>query len=107
METSTPKDPSDNVQKGWRSREQKEEIILQWQQSGKSRKEFCHEQGITYNSLVSWCKQFKDRNESPGFTEVKVKSDTGLFAQLNLPGGIRIDFFHSVPVEYFQSLLGK
>jgi hypothetical protein len=96
-----------NVQKGWRTREQKEEIILQWQQSGKSRKEFCQEQGITYNSLVGWCKQFKDRKVSSGFTEVKVKPDTGLFAQLNLPGGIRIDFFHSVPVEYFQSLIRK
>lgn len=96
-----------NVQKGWRTREQKEELILQWQQSGKSRMEFCQERGITYNSLVGWCKQFKDRKASPGFSEVKVKSDSGLFAQLNLPGGIRIDFFHSVPVEYFQSLIRK
>lgn len=98
---------SHNVQKGWRTREQKEEIILLWQQSGKSRKEFCQEHGITYNSLVGWCKQFKDRKETPGFAEVKIKSDSGLFAQLNLPGGIRIDFFQSVPVEYFQSLIRK
>ena len=97
----------DNVQKGWRTWQQKEELILQWQQSGKSRKEFCQEQGITYNSLVGWCKQFKDRKASSGFTEVKVRSDSGLFAQVTLPGGIRIDFFHSVPVEYFQSLIRK
>ena len=97
----------DNVQKGWRTREQKEEIILQWQQSGKSRKEFCQEKGITYNSLVGWCKQFKDKKASSGFAEVKVKADTGLFAQVHFPRGIRIDFFQSVPVEYFQSLLGK
>lgn len=96
-----------NVQKGWRSREEKEELILQWQQSGKSRKEFCQETGITYNSLVGWCKQFKDKKAPAGFTEVKVKSDSGLFAQVNLPGGIRIDFFQSVPVEYFQSLIRK
>ena len=94
-----------NVQKGWRTREQKEEIILQWQQSGKSRKEFCQEQGITYNSLVGWCKQFRDRKASPGFTEVKVKTDSGLFAQVQLPGGIIIDFFQSVPANYFQSFL--
>jgi hypothetical protein len=98
-----------NVQKGWRTREQKEEIILQWQQSGKSRKEFSQEHGITYNSLVGWCKQFKDKKASSGFSEVKVNSDSnpGLFAQVNLPGGIRIDFFHSLPVEYFQSLIRK
>ena len=96
-----------NVQKGWRTREQKEEIILQWQQSGKSRMAFCKEYGITYNSLVGWCKQLKDKKASSGFSEVKVKTHSGLFAQVNLPGGVRIDFFHSVPVEYFQSLIRK
>lgn len=98
-------DIQNNVQKSRRTREQKEELILQWQQSGKSRKEFCQENGITYNSLVGWCKQLKDKKTSPGFAEVKVKADSGLFAQVHLPGGKRIDFFHSVPIEYFQSLL--
>ena len=65
-----------NVHKGWRTREQKEELIQQWQQSGKSRKEFCKEKGITYNSLVGWCKQFNDRKASLGFTEVKCKHPT-------------------------------
>ena len=89
-----------NVQKSWRTREQKEELILQWQQSGKSRKEFCEENGIGYNSLVSWCKQMKDKKALPGFTEVKVKSDSGLFAQVHLPGGKRIEFFQPVPAEF-------
>ncbi len=65
-----------NVQKGWRTREQKEEIIQQWQQSGKSRMVFCQEHGITYNSLVGWCKQFRDKKASSGFSEVKVNSDS-------------------------------
>jgi len=94
--------------KSWRTREQKEELILLWQQSGKSRKVFCQEQGITYNSLVGWCKQFKDQKASAGFAEVKINEKlTGLFAQVNLPGGIKIDFYQSVPVEYLQSLLRK
>ncbi len=96
-----------NVQKGWRTREQKEEIILQWQQSGKSRKEFCEETQISYNSLVGWCKQFKDQKVAVGFSEVKIKETSGLYAQVHLPSGIRIDFFHSVPVEYLQSLIRK
>ena len=98
---------SNNVQKGWRTREQKQELILLWQQSGKSRKAFCEEQGITYNSLVSWCKQFKDQKAATGFSEVKLNNSTGLFAQVSLPGGTKIDFFQSVPVEYLQTLLGK
>jgi hypothetical protein len=99
---------SNNVQKGWRTREQKQELILQWQQSGKSRKAFCEEQGITYNSLVGWCKQFKDQKATTGFTEIKINQTTaGLFAQVNLPGGIKIDFYQSVSAEYLQSLVRK
>lgn len=96
-----------NVQKSWRTRQEKEELIVQWQQSGMSRKEFCHEKGITYNSLVSWCKQFKDKKTAPGFTEVKIPvvPASGLFAQLHLAKGIRVDIFHFVPVEYIQSLI--
>jgi hypothetical protein len=96
-------------QKGWRTREQKEKIILLWKQSGKSRKEFCQDQGISYNSLVGWCKQFRDLVQSSGFTEIKVNDTTqeGLFARLHLPDGITIDLYQSVPAHYFLSLIRK
>ena len=96
-----------NIQKNWRTRQEKKEIIRQWQASGKSRKEFCLENGITYNSLVSWCKQLKDENEPASFAEVKIPStaSSGLFAQVHLSKGIRIDIFHFVPADYFQALL--
>ena len=94
-----------NVQKGWRTREQKEELILQWQQSGKSRKEFCQEHGITYNSLVGWCKQFKDQKASSGFTEVKLNQVSSLFAQVHLPGGVKIDFYQAIPADFIRSFL--
>src|SRR5689334_2459419 len=95
----------DNVQKGWRTREQKQEIILQWQQSGKSRKEFCEENGIGYNSLVGWCKQFKDHKTTSGFTEVKLNPESALFAQVHLPGGIKIDFYHPISADFIRSFL--
>ncbi len=96
-----------NVQNFSRTWQEKESIILQWQQSGLSRKEFCEQQQISYNSLVSWCKILKDKKAAPGFTEVKIPGVTssGLFAQLHFAKGIRIDFFHFVPAEYVQSLL--
>jgi hypothetical protein len=96
---------SNNVQKGWRTRQQKEEIILQWQQSGKSRKEFCEESGIGYNSLVSWCKQFKDQKASTGFAEVKIHHESSLFAQVQLPGGIKIDFYQPIPADFIRSFI--
>ncbi len=94
-----------NVQKGWRSREQKEELILQWQQSGKSRKEFCEEHQISYNSLVGWCKQFKDQKTASGFAEVKLNHSSSLFAQVHLPGGIKIDFYQPIPADFIRSFL--
>ena len=36
METQDPQGALHNVQKGWRTRQEKEEIIQQWQQSGKA-----------------------------------------------------------------------
>lgn len=92
-------------QKGWRTREQKQEVILQWQQSGKSRKQFCEETGISYNSLVGWCQQFKDQKASSGFTEVKLNHESSIFAQVHLPGGIKIDFYQSIPLDFIRSIL--
>lgn len=97
----------DNVQNIWRTREQKQELILQWQLSGKSRKEFCQEQGISYNGLVGWCKQLKDQKAKSGFAEVKIEKDSSLFAQVHLPYGIKIDFYRAMPADYFQSLIRK
>ena len=93
-----------NISRTW---QEKETIILQWQQSGLSRKEFCDQHQISYNSLVSWCKAIKDKKTAKGFTEVKIPAvaTSGLFAQLHLSKGIRIDIFHFVPAEYFQALL--
>ena len=56
---------------------------------------------------MSWCKQLKDQKASSGFSEVKIKDVSGLFAQLQFPGGIKIEFYQSVPVEYLQTLIGK
>ena len=96
-----------NVQNITRTWKEKETIIEQWQQSGLSRKEFCDRHGISYNSLVSWCKILKDKKTAPGFAEIKPlpAATSGLFAQLHLAKGIRIDFFHFVPADYVQSLL--
>lgn len=96
----------DNVQKNWRTREQKEELILQWQQSGKTRKKFCEEQEINYYTFGTWCETKKEKPiASSGFKEVKIQSTRSVFAQVHLPGGIKIDFYQSVPAGYFQSFL--
>lgn len=95
-----------NQKKGWRTREEKESIVRQWQASGKSRKVFCDENGIGYNSLVSWCKQLKDARPA-GFSQVKLSPTvtSELYAQAHFPGGIRIDFYQPFSSDFIRSFL--
>ena len=94
-----------NVQKNWRTQAEKRAIISKWQESGKSRREFCEENGINYNSLVSWSKQLRDKKPSPGFVEVKMESPSSLFAQIHLPSGMKIDLYQPITAELFRALV--
>lgn len=97
----------DKVQNNRYSEEERQELILQWRQSGKSRKKFCEERSLNYYTFGTWhAKKAEMKNAATGFTEIKMQSG-GLFAQMHLPGGIKIDFYHRVPVEYFQSFFQK
>ena len=53
METENPQDAMHNVQNGWRTRQEKDVLITQWQQSGKSRKVFRVENELNYKSFVT------------------------------------------------------
>ena len=91
------------IKKG-RSRQEKEELLSQWKQSGKSRKEFCQEQGINYGTFVTWPHEY-NRKVKAGFKEVKlVQPAPSLFAQVYFPSGIRVDIFQQFSSDYFRSL---
>ncbi|MEO7157059.1 MAG: hypothetical protein ABI039_05835 [Vicinamibacterales bacterium] len=95
-----------NVEKKWRSRQEKDALISQWQQSGKSRKAFCVEHGLNYNSFVTWHKEQKVKLKAEsGFAEVTVQSNERLFAQIHLPGELRIDLFQQLSPEFIRSLI--
>ncbi len=87
-----------------RSRQEKEQLLAQWKQSGKSRKEFCQEHGINYGTFVTWPHEYNRKGKS-GFKEVKlVQPATSLFAQVYFPSGIRVDFFQQISSDFFRSL---
>ena len=48
-----------NVEKKWRTRQEKDELISLWKHSGKSRKLFCDRQELNYNSFIAKHKQPK------------------------------------------------
>ena len=72
-----------NEEKKWRTRQEKDELISVMKQSGKSRKLFCNDQGLNYNSFVSWHQRLiaKVKTET-GFSQVIVQRGEKLFVQL-------------------------
>ena len=95
-----------NVEKKWRTRQEKDELIALWKQSGKSRKLYCNNQGLNYNSFFSCHQQHKAKAKTEtGFSEVIVQSGEKLFAQLHLLRELRIDLHQPLLAEYIRALL--
>ena len=95
-----------NVEKKWRTRQEKDELIVLCKQSGKSRKLFYNDQGLNYNSFFSWHQQHKAKAKTEtGFSEVIVQGGEKMFAQLHLSGEIRIDLYQPLSAEFIRALL--
>ena len=95
-----------NIEKKWRTRLEKDELISQWKQSGMSRKVFCDEQGLNYNSFITWDNEKKSKLKAgSGFSEITVQSSERLFAQIHLSEQKRIDLYQPLSSEFIRSLL--
>ena len=95
-----------NVEKKWRTRLEKDEFISQWKQSGKSRRVFCQEHGLNYNSFITWNKEQKSKLKTEaGFSEITVQNSERLFAQIHLSEQKRIDLYQPLSSEFIRSLL--
>ena len=93
------------VEKKWRTHLKKDELLLHWRQSGQSRRLFCSEQGLTYNSFVTWYKQHKAKaKRESGFSEVVIKSSEKIVAQLHLSEVVRIDFYQPLSENFICAL---
>jgi len=90
--------------------DQKRNLISQWEESGKSKKQFAKENGLNYYTFAGWCykeKRKKSSQVNSGFSQVRISRSAVPFASIELSPGRRLNFYHSLPMEYFQSLLGK
>src|SRR5690554_5567351 len=93
---------------------QKQELIGQWQSSGKSQKQFCAERDLKYLTFVSWvCKHRKAEQEHKtnskrrkNFTRLHIVNPAVPFAEIKLSPQISISIFHSVDADYLRALLG-
>ena len=46
-----------------RSREQWQELVEQFEQSGLSRREFCDQNGVSYDRLAFWVRRFRNQDK--------------------------------------------
>src|SRR5574338_757619 len=88
--------------------EQIREFIVQWQQSGLNRRQFCEKHGFNYYTFGTWCEKHgkNQQSASSSFAEVKLHaSHPAVFARLTFPNGNYIDFYQPISAEYFQDLV--
>lgn len=65
-------------------------VIKEWQTSGLSKKAFCRQRNIKYQTFHYWCKRLTETS-SPGFTEVVVDSGLGVGKfEIIFPSGVRM-----------------
>lgn len=96
-----------------RTRQEKQKLIEQWQESGTTKKAFCNEHQINYATFISWIhpkkkrqKPVKDIETSSGFIPVHIhKSNGTIFAEAKLGSGKSISVYKYVPADYLRNLL--
>jgi transposase-like protein len=85
--------------------EQMNIVIKEWQQSGLSKKAFCHQRGITNSTFHYWLKRFSG---SGGFAEVKVRSSSHCSSnacEVVFPSGVRMMFSEQPSVQWLRELV--
>ncbi len=89
---------------------QKQELIQEWKQSGKTKIDFCKEKELNYFTFVNWSADKKKRNKpvppASSFIPVKVSQNTdSLFAQLKLRSGAVVNIYQPVESGYLSALV--
>jgi hypothetical protein len=94
-------------------RQERYNMIVNWQQSGQTQRLYCQTQNIPYHVFHYWYKQYRNSQQSapaalPGFTTFNLPafSDSAC-AALVLPDGRRIIFYQPVSSDYLRALIGQ
>ena len=89
-------------------------LYAKWQQSGKTKKAFCQEEGVNKSTFYYWIKKcqapaFTVKKKEPGFTPLVVAQNNSFNGQqpivrINYNTGVSIDFFQAVDAGYIKNL---
>lgn len=81
------------------------EVITDWQNSGLSKKAFCRQRNMRYQTFHYWYNRLHNTSSSPGFTEIKVTAVVPKNFQVIFPTGVRIVFECEPSVNWLRELL--
>ncbi len=79
-------------------------IYQQWQQSGLSRKAFCKQHNITYQTFNYWYKRITSKTDS-GFSEINLPASTVVSLEVIFPSGARITFQSEPAASWLKELV--
>lgn len=91
-----------------RSPEEITSFLAQWQQSGQSKKQFCMEKQINYQTFIGWCVQRKQKavREEKKFIPVELEQkQEGIFAEIHLSSAKKIILHQRVSSEFIHAIL--
>ena len=79
--------------------------IKEWEESGLSKKSFCKDRNIVYQTFQYWCKRL-EVIPSAGFTEVRMSDQQPANScELIFPSGIRMRFSEQPSVSWLRELV--
>ena len=87
---------------------EKQELIEQWRQSGKSKATFCKESSVSYHSFNDWIRRRDRKKEKskPSFVPLKIKNpESAIFTQLILKNGTTVNIYQQVEASYLAALI--
>jgi len=84
------------------------DYIEKWKVSGLTKKEFCLNESLNYQTFMGWMGRRKPKSPilKNKFIPVQINAPSvGLFAEVHLGNNRKIIFHQTVPLEFFQSVL--
>jgi hypothetical protein len=87
---------------------EKQELIEQWKQSGKTKTLFCKEHDLSYFSFCIWSngKKKSSSKSKNSFVPLKLKLPAeAIFCQLILKNGTTVNLYHPVDANYLACVL--
>ena len=92
-------------------RQQMFALVGSWEGSGKTQREFCSEQDISFHRFTYWLRRYREHQKeasgaAPSFIPLSLDAAIGSSAEIIYPDGRRLIFHQAVAAQFLKALLG-